>query len=196
MSSNAIRDPRSTVTRSALTMIWIDAREATIIRWTDGAAALQRIVSDVPAHHRSTGHVRHEPGVRHGGGGRPQTAGEPRRLEHLDRFIGTVADAVGPDDVLIIGPGTVHEHLARHLAERDREHDLERVITTEAAAPMTERQLVARFRWAIGEEPRRRTVGAYRWTSPAAGAASTTGVVEGRRVAAKRRIDGAVRGDA
>jgi hypothetical protein len=64
----------------ALTLVWIDAREAVVVRWVAGTSVVERIESDVPAHHRATGHVRHDPNVRHGGGGVSQTAGEPHRL--------------------------------------------------------------------------------------------------------------------
>jgi hypothetical protein len=98
----------------ALTLVWIDAREGIVVRWIQKAPVLERIESDVPAHHRSTGHVRHDPNVRHGGGGIPQTAGEPHRLEHLARFLDAVADVLpDEDDLMILGPGTVREHLAR-----------------------------------------------------------------------------------
>ena len=64
----------------------------------------------------------HDPGVRHGGGG-PQTAGEPHRLEHLNRFVEQIPKRLPPDDVLlIIGPGTVGERLERHILENDGHH--------------------------------------------------------------------------
>jgi hypothetical protein len=46
-------------------------------------------------------------------------------------------------DLLILGPGTVHEHLARLVKERDRQHRVVRAIASEASARMTRRQLVA-----------------------------------------------------
>ncbi|HSL76351.1 MAG TPA: hypothetical protein VK867_05360, partial [Candidatus Limnocylindrales bacterium] len=66
---DARREPASTA------LVWIDAREATIVRVSGDGATVRRLESEVPAHHRSTGHVRHEPSVRHGGG-RDQSAGE------------------------------------------------------------------------------------------------------------------------
>jgi hypothetical protein len=171
----------------ALTLVWIDAREAIVVRWVAGTSVMERIDSDVPAHHRTTGHVRHRPNVRHGGGGVPQTAGEPHRLEHLTRFLDAVADVLpDEDDLLIMGPGTVHEHLARLVGKRDRQHRVVRVITSEAAAPMTSGQLVARLRRSMGDEPRRRTVGAYRW-SRMPGDTPRDGVVGPHRLREKRR---------
>ena len=146
-------------------LVWIDSREAILLRWADDAARIERLRSDVPAHHRATGNVRHSPVIRHGGGGAPQTAGEPRRLEHLQRFVETVMDRVAPDeDVLCLGPGTVHERLGREIRARDDRHHLERSVRCEPSPRQTHAQLTARLRRAIGEQPRRRTVGAYRWS--------------------------------
>lgn len=180
MIGRAMRQERAEAVGA--TLVWIDAREAIVVRRVDGTSRFDHIQSDVPAHHRSTGHVRHDPGVRHGGGGPPQTAGDPHRLEHLARFVDAVAARLPPDnDLLLIGPGTVHEQLARQLAEVDARHHVARGIRSEAAPPMSRRQLAARLRRATGDEPRRRTVGAYRWTSP-----STTGP-SGKRVSGPRR---------
>jgi hypothetical protein len=145
-----------------IALIWIDERLAIVARWQDGDAVLDRVESEVPNRRRSTGHVRHDPAVRHGGGGVPQTAGEPHRLEHLARFVEEVATRLPDDeDVLILGPGTVRDRLRRRVLEEDGEHRRAsgpgRSVTVEAAARLTEPQLVARLRTLVGEEPRRRT---------------------------------------
>lgn len=146
--------------RRPVTLAWIDSREAVIVRWIDRAARWERIRSGVPAHHRATGHVRHDPDIRHGGGGAPQTAGEPRRLEHLDRFLESVAARLpAAEDLLLIGPGTVHEHLARRIREDDVEHRIRRDVRCQPAARLTRGQLVARLGEAIGKRPRRRALG-------------------------------------
>jgi len=146
------------------TLVWIDAREAVIIRIQGDLARIERVESEVPAHHRATGHVRHDPAVRHGGGG-PRSAGEPHRIEHLNRFVEDIANRLGAeDDLLVLGPGTVHERLARHLSEGDGHHGLHRVIDCEASPRLTDRQLMARLRRFSGGEPRKRSVGAYRWS--------------------------------
>jgi hypothetical protein len=142
------------------TLVWIDAREAVVVGWRDGRAAIERLASDVPAHHRATGHVRHDPTTRHGGGGPPQSAGEPNRLEHLERFVGQVAGRLPPDDDLIIlGPGTVGERLARHVRETDERVGLARSVHGERAPRLTERQLAARLRHVVDADPPRRAVG-------------------------------------
>jgi len=148
-------------------LVWIDAREAVIVRWLDDRARLERVDSEVPAHHRATGHVRHDPAVRHGGGGPPQTAGEPHRLEHLDRFVEHIAGRLAPeDDLLILGPGTVPERLERLIREADTHHQRTRIVDCQASSRLTDRQLIARLRQFAGLAPRRRTVGAYRWSEP------------------------------
>lgn len=148
-----------------VTLVWIDSREAIVAQWVDGAARLDRLESEVPAHHKATGNVRHDPAFRHGGGGTPQTAGEPHRLEHLERFVDQVALRLPPDDDLVlIGPGTVREHLERRVQEADRRQGRHRRISCDASKRLTEPQLVARLRHLVGADPRRSTVGAYRWT--------------------------------
>ena len=104
---------------SSLTLVWIDAREAALASWAAGEVALDRLESDVPSHHKSTGHVGHDPSIRHGGGGGRQTAGEPHRQEHLDRFVAMVAARLAEADaVAIIGPGPVREHLEDRKSTR------------------------------------------------------------------------------
>jgi hypothetical protein len=182
-------------TEHPLTLIWIDSREAVVVRWADGAARTERLESDVPIHHRSTGHVRHDPGIRNGGGGPPQTAGEPRRLEHLARFLEAVLQRVAEsDDLLVLGPGTVRHHLVDRIREVDVRHHRERRITTEPALPLSVRQLVARVRQAAGAAPRRRTTGPHPAFHARAGANVTP--VAGRRAARwSRRGFAAARGD-
>jgi hypothetical protein len=168
----------------SVALVWLDSREATVARWVAGAIGVEHVRSDVPPHRRSTGHVRHDPSFRHGGGGAPQTAGDPRRLEHLTRFLDDVAQRLPVDaDLLLLGPGVVHERLARELRERDAHRRLDRQIRCEAAGRLTPRQLVARLRSEAGVASRRRTVGAYRWidTDPTAGSGTDTP----RRVARK-----------
>jgi hypothetical protein len=180
LDRTSIDEPRPT------TLVWIDSRDAVIIRLHEGRTRLERVESEVPAHHRATGHVRHDPAVRHGGGGSPQTAGEPHRLEHLKRFVTDVAGRLAPDDeLLVIGPGTVHERLARNVAASDEHRGHPRHIACEASPPLSDRQLIARLRRFTGVEPRRRTVGAYRWTWPWAHLPSGRPAHVPRRVANK-----------
>jgi hypothetical protein len=176
------------------TLVWIDAREAIIVRWADGDIAVEHMLSDVPPHVRTTGHVRHDPSVRHGGG-RAQSTIDSHRIEHLDRFADRVeARLSATDDLTILGSGPVHEQLTRQVRASDVHHRRRRAVECESAPRQTDRQLVARLHRLMGQEPRRRSVGAYRWTWSGAGeAAATAGVVPRRwprRVAPKpRRAD-------
>ena len=141
-------------------LVWIDAREAIVVRWADGESSVVRLESDVPAHRKSTRHVRHDPLMRGGGGGTPLTAGEPRRLEHLDRFIQEVAEGLaGDEDVVVMGHGTVHERLATCLRGIDVQNGRSRAISVRRADRLTERQLVAELREHLGASPPRRLVG-------------------------------------
>jgi hypothetical protein len=136
-------------------LVWIDTREAVIVRWQADAAAVERHHSDVPSHHRSTGHVRYDPAVQHGGGA-PHDTGEQRRLEHLTRFVETIASLVPPDDeLLILGPGTVRDRLEQRVRETDRHAGRGRKVSCQAAGRLTERQLVARVRRLAGAGERR-----------------------------------------
>jgi hypothetical protein len=181
-------DPRTgEVGRRSRTLVWIDAREAVIVRWQEDRARVDRVESDVPPHRRATGHVRHDPSVRHGGGGSPQVAGEPRRLEHLQRFVEQIAERIpAEDDLLILGPGTVCERLERLVTDGDEHHGHHRTVTCEASSRRTDRQLIERLWRLAGIEPRRRTVGAYRWSEPPPDGPSARDEVLPRRVFEKR----------
>lgn len=140
-------------------LVWIDTDQAIVARW-DNRAHLTRVVSDVPARHRSTGHLRHDPRLHPGGGGPPTDRIERDRLEHLREYLERVAALVPVDEsVHISGPGTVKDELARILRTADRHHGRERCVETSASAPLTDRQLVARLRELAGATPRRRIVG-------------------------------------
>jgi len=152
---------------TAWTVIWIDSQEAILARWQDGRPEVEHLRSDVPAHHRTTGHVRHDPTVRHGGGGPGQSAADARRLEHLARFLDQVgARLPETDGVAILGPGPVAEQFERQVRDADAHHRRVRPVTREPIGLQTERQLIARLRRLVGEPPVRRSVGAYRWSGP------------------------------
>jgi hypothetical protein len=147
------------ITGPAPVLVWIDAERATIAEWREGDAQLHPIESSIPPHRRSTAHVRHEPTVRHGGGGPDD--GEAHRLEHVRRFLAEVADALPKDaPVRILGPGTMPRRLATVLEERDRHASRIRAIECIAAARLTDRQLAAELREAAGAPvPRQRPAG-------------------------------------
>ena len=133
------------------TIVWIDAERAVIVRWV-GTARVTRIESEVPAHRRLGGHVKHDAYLRAIGSPTP----DRHRLEHLRQHLRRVADHVEPADAVeVIGPGTVHEHLAALLVAEDRHHGRGRSVSAVAAGPLTEAQLIARVRAAANDPPRR-----------------------------------------
>ena len=54
------------------------------------------------------------------------------------------------DDLVILGPGTVHEQLARDIELTDKHARRTRLIACRTAAPLTEPQLIAELRSEIG----------------------------------------------
>jgi hypothetical protein len=133
------------------TLVWIDSNRAVIVRW-DGTARLTRIESEVPRHRRLGGHVQRDPVLRAMGSPSP----ERHRLEHLRRYLRTVADElVATDDTEVIGPGTVQEQLAALLRNDDVVHGRSRRVLAARAGPCSEAQLVARVRTAAGDAPKR-----------------------------------------
>jgi hypothetical protein len=97
-----------------VTLVWIDAQEAIIVRDVDDPQ-VRWIHSDVPVHRKSMGHVRFRPGIRHGGG-MSQDASEHERLEHLRAYVAGVVETLdGDPEVLVLGPGQVGGQLARAL---------------------------------------------------------------------------------
>ena len=147
--------------RLPFAVVWIDSRQAIIARREAGTVSVDRLASDVPPHRRSTRHVRYDPTVSHGGGA-PCGAGDARRLEHLAGFLKRVSESLPASaDLIVVGPGTVHERLARAIRERDAIHGVARHVGCEVAARLTSRQIVARLGVASGDPARRRTAGPH-----------------------------------
>lgn len=147
---------RSNAPDRATTLVWIDGRRAVVARQVSGRSVVVAIESNVPGRHRGRPHVRHDPLVRHGGGG--DSAEEARKDEQVARFLASVAGQVSPeDDVVVVGPGEIHDHLARQLRERDAHHGLARRVESSASDRLSERQLVTRLRTLNGDRPPRRT---------------------------------------
>jgi hypothetical protein len=126
--------------------VWVDAAEAIIVRW-DGAAGIEWLVSEVPSHRRSGGHVGHDPVLRAMG----SPPSDRHRLEHLRQHLRQVAERIEPTDAVeVIGPGTVREHLAAIIAEEDRIHHRRREVATARSRRLSLPQLVARVRASAG----------------------------------------------
>lgn len=141
------------------TVVWVDGTSAVVVRWA-GRPVVDRMSADVPSHHRWTGHIRHDPAVRHGGGGVVGDQLERDRLRHRADHLHRVA-ALVPDtgDVLLLGPGSARLELERAIGSSDRLHHRHRPLRSEPSGRMTERELVARLRESVGRAPVRRVVG-------------------------------------
>jgi hypothetical protein len=140
---------------TATTLVWIDSEEAIIVRWAD-RATVERVRSDVPGRHRSSGPDRADSSTHHGGGGGPEAAERARRAR-LAAFIHDVAGLIPPDgDVLVVGPGMVRERLERDLRADDRRLGRHRHVHAAPAERLTEEELVAHVRELAGEAPKRR----------------------------------------
>jgi hypothetical protein len=145
-------------------LVWIDSDGARILRWR-GSVVTEKLDSGVPPHVRSTAHVRHDPSIRHGGSGRGQDDAERWRNEHLRSFLKTVARRLADDAyVEIIGTGTAGERLGRLLRTRTASRDPRPTIVVVHSNWLRTRELATRLRQRLGLRPRRRTVGAYRWS--------------------------------
>ncbi len=145
-----------------VTLVWLDADEAILLDpegpTSDGAGppAIRRVRSQVPPHHRATGHDHHDPRARSGGGADPDDLVERRREHLITAYLREVVALVpAGHDVVVMGPGTVHGRLAGELRAADVRHQRGRAVEDAAAGPLTERQLRARWRELNGTAPER-----------------------------------------
>jgi len=146
----------STPAQLTTTLIWIDGERAMLARW-DGDATVRRITAGIPPRHRSMGHIHRDPNVRHGGGGPVEDRIERARAQREKAFLAEVQAAIPPlDELVIIGPGVIREHLAHRMTHEDKHHRRSRHVRCEPAGRLTEHQIVARLRAIVGEaQPRR-----------------------------------------
>jgi hypothetical protein len=144
--------------RLPVTLVWIDAREAMIVRCVEDVPHIERIATDIAVDHRAAVPVPSDPDVLHGGGKPPQTTGEPHDLANLARFVEAVSQRLRRDeDLLVLGPGTVRQYLVQRIRELDDRDRVGRVIECQGAERMTHRQLIACLRRAMGVGGRRLT---------------------------------------
>jgi len=145
-------------------LVWIDAEGARILRWREKVTEV-RVPSEIPVHERSTYHVRHDPRVRHGGGGRGGDDAARHRTEHVRQFLSRVEDAILAEEALeVLGTGELCQRLASQIRRHDRTHHRDRTITVDHSMRLTRPQLVARLKERVGLESVRGGVGAYRWS--------------------------------
>jgi hypothetical protein len=135
-----------------LILVWIDGREATIVRHRAAGPSMERIFARQPGCPHPTGRLRRNATARHGEDWK--SAADRRREGQLEAFLTEVARRLDPDaDLRVIGPGRVHDRLARQVQASDARHGRDRSVTIESAERLTARQLQARLREAVDEGP-------------------------------------------
>jgi hypothetical protein len=147
-------------------LVWIDARQAVIVRWQD-QPALEWVESGVPTRRKAVGSVRRGP-ARPSGGGRVGGHGtEERHRGQMRRFFAEVAEKVADlDHVEVIGRGLPHKEFAELLTRLAATTQDGLTVTTESLARRpSERQLAARLRRLTGRSQPRRKHGPYRRAS-------------------------------
>lgn len=149
----------ATVQERPHALVWIDSHEAIVVRWEDDQARIERVKSMVPDHHAPTGHIRHDPAVRHDSG-QAQDAEEARRRQYMDRFLKDVTERLPAEvDLTVLGPGATHEHLVKVVRASDLEHHHARAVAGRRSSRKSDRQLVALLRELEGDEAPRRSAG-------------------------------------
>jgi hypothetical protein len=123
--------------------LWIDHRQAVIVSVAGDAEHLERINSNVEAHHRQSGMS-----------GPADDARQRELTEHLKSYYEEVVSRLrGADSILIFGPGEAKGELNARL-EKDRLGD--RVVGVETCDKMTDPQIVAKVRGHYREGPAHR----------------------------------------
>ncbi len=115
--------------------IWIDHRQAVVVRLVGAEETVKRITSDVDRHVRFAGAA-------------AQTTAEDMRdrrfanqlADYYDAVVLVVRDA---DEILILGPGEAKGEFSNRL---ETHHLRDRVIGVEPADKMTDRQIAAQVR--------------------------------------------------
>ena len=132
--------------------LWIDHREAVIVVLSDTGEATTRIQSGVSKQLRRSSAPSEGKFKAH-----QAPADDSRENEfmgHLARYYDQVITSLHEaGSILIIGPGEAKGELKKRFEAHQSEA---RAITTEAAAPMSEHQVVARIRTHFHSEAQRR----------------------------------------
>jgi hypothetical protein len=136
--------------------VLINSDGATLVHWHEGNVRVERLESDIPAHHRSVGHVRMGSG-QHGGSG-DHSAGEGPRLEARRAFIKQVVAALPEHDLLILGDSQMPGALASAVTAADQHsiRERDRRVEVRTVDRLTEHQLVAATAEFAGAPSRRK----------------------------------------
>jgi len=103
------------------------------------------VFAEEPRPSHGSGRRRRAPTSRHGE--EWKGVAERRSEQRLEAFLAKVEARLDPAaDLDVIGPGPVHERLAREIVAGDARHGNDRSVETQAASRMTIPQLEARLR--------------------------------------------------
>lgn len=129
--------------------LWIDHRQAIIVRFFDYGDDIVRLKSNLPKHIRFSGASfdrdelnRHDDFA--------EDKRDKRFIQLLNHYYDDVIlRLVSADSILILGPGEAKLELEKRLAKSEL---LSAKVSVEAADKMTERQIVARLRQYFQEQ--------------------------------------------
>lgn len=142
------------------TGVWIDHRNALIVRPNNGDVELTTVPSALEPQHKSTGGKAKSRPFMHENA--PSSASHSARASEnaMGKYLSIVAQHVAQvSNILILGPGNTKELLRNLLAQEESPHH-SREIALEAAEQMTEPQLKARVLLHFGRPASRNRRGA------------------------------------
>lgn len=115
--------------------VWIDHRDAVIVKLADEGEVISRVNSDMAPHERFSAQAPE---------GSPEDRRDRRFEEHLHKYYDAVMAVIrDADAILIFGPGEAKREFAKRL-EHERLGD--RVVSVETADKLTDPQIAARVR--------------------------------------------------
>ena len=140
--------------------VWIDHRNAFIVRPTIKECEVVTVLSEMEPHHKSTGGKGKSRPFMHESG--PSSASHRDRSDENTMHVylsGVAAKLQGADRIFLLGPGSAKDCLRNLLVQGESEHHL-LDIAVEAAQQMTEPQLKAAVMKHFGHPARRSWRGA------------------------------------
>jgi stalled ribosome rescue protein Dom34 len=119
--------------------LWIDHRQAVIVRLTDGVQKTRRVMSDMEKHVRFSGRAETSSA---------EDQRDRRFAGHLHKYYEKVASSVrDAESILILGPGEAKIELKTCLESGAFSG---RVVVVETVDKMTDRQIAAKVRQHFG----------------------------------------------
>jgi hypothetical protein len=123
--------------------VWIDQRNAFIVRPSSKNCDVVEILSDVESHRKSTGGKAKSEPYMHESGPSSASHREHATQNALNKYLSEVAThLVGETNILLLGPGKAKQKL-RNLLIEGNDHHKESDISLKASETMTQSQLKA-----------------------------------------------------